>query len=114
MKTKLIGIALTFTLGFVVIAMGQSQGSSNQPENSTMAPSAATTSGGNAATHATPKPAAKKGLTADQMYKANCTRCHAELPAMDARRTATVVRHMRVRANLTEQEARAIFEYLKK
>jgi len=56
----------------------------------------------------------KKGLTPDQMYKVNCTRCHAEIPTMDARRTATIVKHMRVRANLTEEEARAIFEYLNK
>ena|SRR5215831_17544510 len=113
MKTKLIGIALAFTLGFVVIAMAQSQSSNNQPTSSATA-TAAATPGTNAAAHATPKPAAKKGLTADQMYKANCTRCHAELPTMDVRRTTTVVRHMRVRANLTEREAQAIFEYLKK
>ncbi len=120
MKTKLTGIALAFTLGFVVIAMAQSQSSNNQSASSTTSASAATpAANADDSTHsgakpATKKPAAKKGLTPDQAYKANCTRCHAELPTMDARRTATIVRHMRVRANLTEQEARAIFEYLNK
>jgi|SRR5215472_10488522 len=120
MRTKLIGIALALTFGFVVIAMAQSQNGNNQAGSpSTSASPATPVVCGDGATLSTPKPAApkpgvKKGLTADQMYKANCTRCHAELPTMDARRTATVVRHMRVRANLTEREAQAIFEYLKR
>jgi hypothetical protein len=54
------------------------------------------------------------GFTADQAYKSNCTRCHAEVPKMGTRRTKTVVQHMRVRANLTQDEAEAIFEYLNK
>lgn len=114
MRTKLIGIMLGLTFGFVVIAMAQSQSSDSQTTSSSVSASAAPTPAANAATHARSKPAAKKGLTPDQAYKANCTRCHAELPTMDARRTATIVRHMRVRANLTEAEARAIFEYLNK
>jgi len=120
MKTKLMGIALALTFGFVVIAMAQSQSSSNQSTGTTTSASAATPEpSATAANHSAPKPettkaTAKKALTPDQMYKANCTRCHAEIPTMDARRTATIVKHMRVRANLTEQEARAIFEYLNK
>src|SRR5262249_54632729 len=99
-------------------AMAQSQSSSNQSAGTTASASAArpessaTTATDSAPKPATTKTAVKKALTPDQMYKANCTRCHAEIPTMDARRTATVVKHMRVRANLTEQEARAIFEYL--
>src|SRR5215475_9884701 len=120
MKTKLMGIALALTVGFVVIAMAQSQGSGNQSTSTTTSASASTPEpSATAATHSTPKPgttkaAVKKALTPDQIYKANCTRCHAEIPTMDARRTATIVKHMRVRANLTEQEARAILEYLNK
>jgi hypothetical protein len=114
MKTKLTGIALAFMLGFVVIAMAQSQSSNQATSSSATTASAASTDAG---THSAPKPAtakSKKELTPDQIYKANCTRCHSELPTMDARRTATIVRHMRIRANLTEREAQAIFEYLKK
>ena len=115
MKTKLIRIALAITFGFVVIAMAQSQGGNSQSASSTSSASSAIPApNSSASTHSTPKPTAKKGLTPDQVYKANCTRCHAELPTMDARRTATIIRHMRVRANLTEREARAIFEYLNK
>ena len=120
MKTKLVGFALALTFGLVVIAMAQSQSSNNQAgSSSTSASATVPAASGDGTTHATSKPTAtkpgvKKGLTPDQMYKANCTRCHAEIPTMDARRTATIVKHMRVRGNLTESEARAILEYLNK
>lgn len=118
MRTKLIGIALGVTFGFVVIAMAQSQNSDHQapttPSAAVSASAADPAPPAKAASHSATKAAAKKGLTPDQIYKANCTRCHAEIPTMDARRTATIVKHMRVRANLTEQEARAIFDYLNK
>jgi len=120
MKTKLMGFALALTFGFVVIAMAQSQSNNNHAGSpSTSASAAMPAARGDGATHSTAKttatkPGVKKELTPDQIYKANCTRCHAELPTMDARRTATIVRHMRVRANLTEGEARAILEYLNK
>lgn len=54
------------------------------------------------------------GFSADEAYKSNCTRCHAEVPQMGTRRTRTVINHMRVRADLTKDEAEAIFEYLNK
>ena len=51
-------------------------------------------------------------LTADQAYKANCTRCHSELPKLAPRAMKTVLMHMRVRANIPKDEARAILDYL--
>lgn len=55
-----------------------------------------------------------KGWTADQAYKENCTRCHAEVPKLNSKQTKTIVRHMRVRANITHDEAEAILQYLNK
>lgn len=55
---------------------------------------------------------AKPRLSADQAYKANCTRCHSELPKLQPGGMATVLMHMRVRANLPKDEARAILDYL--
>ena len=52
-------------------------------------------------------------FSADDAYKQNCTRCHAEVPKLDAKRSNTIMRHMQVRANLTKDEAQAILEYLK-
>ena len=51
-------------------------------------------------------------FSADDAYKQNCTRCHSEVPPLSTRRTKTIVRHMRVRANLPADEAEAILQYL--
>ena len=55
---------------------------------------------------------ARTRLTADQAYKANCTRCHNELPKLGPRAMKTVLMHMRVRANIPKDDARAILDYL--
>ena len=53
-----------------------------------------------------------EGFSADDAYKANCTRCHSELPKVSERQMKTIIRHMRVRANMTSDEAKAILEYM--
>ena len=54
----------------------------------------------------------KPPINADLAYKANCTRCHVAPRKFSERATVTIMRHMRVRANLTEEEAQAILKYL--
>ena len=56
------------------------------------------------------KPVAR--MSADQLYKANCTRCHSELPKLQPSAMRTVMMHMRVRANLSKADARDIADYL--
>lgn len=51
-------------------------------------------------------------LSADQIYKANCTRCHSELPKLKPSAMKTVLMHMRVRGNIPKDDARALVEYL--
>jgi len=55
---------------------------------------------------------AMHAISGDDAYKQNCTRCHSEVPQRNTRATTTILRHMRVRANLTQDEAKAILEYL--
>lgn len=61
-------------------------------------------------------PIKKKPVRVDgaQAYKSNCLRCHVEPKKFSERAMVTVVRHMRVRANLTEAETQAILSYLTK
>ncbi len=61
-----------------------------------------------------PKPEirVREGFSPDEVYKSNCTRCHSELPKVSERRTKTIVRHMQVRANMTQAEAKAVLEYM--
>ena len=53
-------------------------------------------------------------LTADSAYKSNCMRCHGEPRKFSERAMKTIMRHMRVRANLTDEETQLILEYLTK
>jgi hypothetical protein len=106
MKTKISIIAVFLVLGIGVAVLLQNPMLAAEKDKPADQPSAQTQS-----THNWHLPA---GFTADLAYKSNCTRCHAEVPKMGARRTKTVVQHMRVRANLTQDEAEAILEYLNK
>jgi mono/diheme cytochrome c family protein len=48
----------------------------------------------------------------EQKFRANCGRCHAAPQKFPPRMMATVVRHMRVRATITDQEMQSILRYL--
>ena len=54
----------------------------------------------------------KTPVDPDEAYKNNCMRCHAAVQEYSPAKTATIVMHMRVRANLTEEETEAILRYL--
>jgi hypothetical protein len=54
----------------------------------------------------------KTAVDPDDAYKNNCMRCHAAVRQYSPRQTATVVRHMRVRANMTAEETQAVLQYL--
>jgi hypothetical protein len=58
------------------------------------------------------KPQPQTEPDGEAVYKTNCTRCHNTPPSMNERQTRVVVSHMRVRANLTEVDAKAVLLYL--
>jgi hypothetical protein len=60
------------------------------------------------------KKAAKKKLTGAEVYALNCNRCHAERYATEwtPSQWKTIMLHMRVRANLPADQARAVLKYL--
>ena len=51
-------------------------------------------------------------LDGDKLFKENCSRCHQSPGDFPPAQTATIMRHMRVRANLTADETKAIYEFL--
>ena len=55
------------------------------------------------------------GLTGEQLWSNNCVRCHnIRPPTMYGNaQWDVIVHHMRLRANITGQEQRAIVEFLK-
>jgi cytochrome c5 len=64
-------------------------------------------------------PVARSGAEADAMrvqgeqrYHANCGRCHAAPQKFPPRMMATIVRHMRVRATITDEDMRLVLFYM--
>ena len=48
----------------------------------------------------------------EQRFRANCGRCHASPRKFSPRVMSTVVRHMRVRATITDEDMRLILVYM--
>ncbi len=48
----------------------------------------------------------------EQRYRANCGRCHAAPRKFAPRMMATVLRHMRVRATITDEDMRLVLFYM--
>jgi mono/diheme cytochrome c family protein len=48
----------------------------------------------------------------EQRFRANCGRCHAAPQKFPPRMMATVLRHMRVRAAITDQDMRLVLFYM--
>ena len=65
-------------------------------------------------------PAAASGSTQDEnmhlegekRFRSNCSRCHLAPPKFAPRMMSTIVRHMRVRANITDEDMRLILRYM--
>jgi cytochrome c5 len=48
----------------------------------------------------------------ERRFRSNCGRCHVAPPKFPPRMMATIVRHMRVRASLTNDDMRMILRYM--
>jgi cytochrome c5 len=48
----------------------------------------------------------------EQRYRANCSRCHAAPQKFPPRMMSTVLRHMRVRATITDEDMRLVLLYM--
>ncbi len=48
----------------------------------------------------------------EKRFRANCGRCHAAPQKFPPRMMATIVRHMRVRATITDEDMRLVLYYL--
>ena len=51
-------------------------------------------------------------IQGEQRFRANCGRCHAAPQKFPPRMMATIVRHMRVRATITDEDMRLILGYM--
>lgn len=90
---------ITILLFAIVLALTGFAASSNRKETTT--PSAV---------H--PSDADTLRLMGEQRFRANCGRCHAVPQKFPPRAMATVVRHMRVRATITDEDMRLVLFYM--
>ena len=51
-------------------------------------------------------------LEGEKRFRANCGRCHAAPHKFPPRMMATIVRHMRVRATITDEDMRLVLFYM--
>jgi mono/diheme cytochrome c family protein len=51
-------------------------------------------------------------IQGEQRYRSNCGRCHAAPQKFPPRMMATIVRHMRVRATITDEDMRLVLFYM--
>lgn len=102
MKTRItVSIVILMLVGCLAIAALAKTGS----DKDSAAPSATA-----AAAH--PAQDDPMRLEGEKRFHANCGRCHAAPPRFAPRMMATIVRHMRVRATITDQDMHLIFHYM--
>ena len=94
----------------VALAMALAVGASARTGSSKDSSKEAATSSSASATHTAQDDAAR--LEGEKRFHANCGRCHSAPPKFSPRMVATIVRHMRVRATLTDEDMRFIIHYM--
>ncbi len=58
------------------------------------------------------KPASPGSNRGEQVFHQNCYRCHQEPKGFSPSVSGTIARHMRVRANLSEDDYKALLKFL--
>jgi cytochrome c5 len=61
---------------------------------------------------AQPKTPPGSAVTGEQVFAANCSRCHAAPMSLSPRITGTVAMHMRVRARLSQHDEQLLLKFL--
>jgi hypothetical protein len=53
-----------------------------------------------------------QAATGEQIFQANCARCHTPPMTIPQRATGTIIMHMRVRARLSRQDEQLLLKYM--
>jgi hypothetical protein len=51
-------------------------------------------------------------VTGEQVFQANCARCHTPPMSIPQRATGTIIMHMRMRARLSRQDEQLLLKYM--
>jgi cytochrome c5 len=103
MKSRFVIPAVLAVLA-LCLALGATAKAGSGKDNKDVATTSAS------ATHSAQDDAMR--LEGEKRFHANCGRCHAAPPKFSPRMAATIVRHMRVRATITDEDMRFIIHYM--
>ena len=104
MKIKLIGLAALLALSILGMVPALRAGAAAANKDN------ARESAGTAVLPATNADAMR--MEGEKRFHANCGRCHAAPQKFPPRMMATVLRHMRVRATITDEDMRLVLLYM--
>jgi len=95
-------------LSFACLAAAQERTAAPHVASTATASHASSAVGKSAVVHVD----AAERLEGEKRFRANCGRCHTAPHKYSPRVMATIVRHMRVRATLTDEDMRLILHYM--
>jgi mono/diheme cytochrome c family protein len=121
-KRRILVVLCALSLASAVLAAAQetkpvpvSAAQEQQPTAVANAPDPETASQPAPAANAKPTPRsieAAERIEGEKRFRANCGRCHQTPHKFPPRTMATVIRHMRVRAMITDDDMRLILRYM--
>lgn len=101
--------SLTGMLLLAVVGAGLAGARSSPAQNS----AADTRQASHPASHSAPRPMeTQSGNVGERVFRQNCSRCHNAPEGFSPRISATIVRHMRMRANLSRHDEQELLKYL--
>jgi mono/diheme cytochrome c family protein len=100
----ILAIGLTGA-GSWVAAQPQGDAAQSSPAPSAAKPSSVVSS-------SAARTAPEDRVEGEKRFRANCSRCHQSPHKFSPRAAATILRHMRVRATITDEDARLILNYM--
>ena len=106
MKNRTLIAAAFLALGLLAVSAGARTGTNSASSNK----DSATPPAAGSATHSAQDE--NLHLEGEKRFRSNCGRCHTAPPRFAPRVVATIVRHMRVRANITDDDMRYILRYM--
>jgi len=117
----ILAVMATLTVVCVFSAIAQECSNSTAPASATAAASATAQSAAPAATHSSDSATTASDAAAierslrlegEKRFRTNCGRCHMPPHKFAPRVMATAIRHMRVRATITDEDMRLILRYM--
>jgi mono/diheme cytochrome c family protein len=115
----ILAAMVTLTVVCVFSAIAQERSNSTAPPSATAPASTSAQSAAPAATHSSESAASDAAaierslrLEGEKRFRTNCGRCHMPPHKFPPRVMATAIRHMRVRATITDEDMRLILRYM--